>query len=228
MESAFGRLIKKFFRELNRPPPYGESLADMKLQCVNYCKTHYHEECDFISSASSMNDLFLKIAELQHCNFLNLGLLKYLAETTDNECLKISIENYDNAFWNVKIKKELKSVGIRYKVKAMRSRFRNWKYEMMFTKLIKKGITYGQVKQIEVKICSGIIHIQPNSLIIKWYRKGCVCLGWLIPSCLVDAAYHSACANTAVFKQLGMKYLIIGNYKIKPPPLPTKIGMIKL
>ena len=225
MENAFGRLIKKFVRELNRPPPYGQSLAEMKVLCINYCETHYHEKSDFISSASSTDDLFSKIAKPRYCNFLNLGLLGYLAECTDNECLKTSVKNYDNTFWNVKIKKELKSVGIGYKVKAIRSRFRVWKYEVMFTKLIKKGITYGQVKQIEVKICRGIIHIQPNSLIIKWYRKGSVCLGWLIPSCLVDAAYHSACTNTAVFGQLGMKYLIIGNYKIKPS-LQTNKGNI--
>ena len=215
MESAFGRLIKKFISELN-----GQSLAEMKALCINYCDTHHHEKCDFVSSVSSMNDLFSKIAEPQYCNFLNLGLLEYLAECTDNECLKTSVKNYDNTFKNVQIKKELKSIGIGYKVKAIKSGSQAKIYEVMFIKLIRKGITYGQVKQIEVKICSGIIHIHPNSLIKKWYRKGSVYLGWLIPSCLADAAYHSACTNTAVFGQLGMKYLIIGNYIIKPP-LPT-------
>ena len=90
-------------------------------------------------------------------------------------------------------------------------------YEMMFIKLIRKGITYSQVKQIKVNISSKVILIQPNSLITKWYRKGSVYLGWLIPSCLVDTAYHSACTNTTVFGLLGIKYLIIGNYKIQPP-----------
>ena len=214
MESAFGRLIRKFISELN-----GQNLDEMKALCINYCDTHHHEKCD-ISSVSSMNNLFSKIAEAQYCNFLNLGLLGYLAECTENECLKTSVKNYDNTFKNVQIKKELKSVGIGYKVKAIRSGSQAKIYAVMFIKLIRKGITYGQVKQIEVKICSGIIYIQPNSLIKKWYKKGSVYLGWLIPSCLVDAAYHSACTNTAVFGQLGIKYLIIGNYKIKPP-LPT-------
>ena len=217
MESAFGRLYRKFIGELNKPPPLGQSLVEMKALCINYCDIHHHEKCDFLSSVSSMNDLFSKIAEPQYCNFLNLSLLKYLADCTDNECLKTSVKNYDKTFKNVQIKKELKSFGIGYKVKAIRSGLRSRHYEMMFIKLIRKGVTYGQVKQIEIKICSGIIHIHPNSLIKKWYRKGCVCLGWLIPSCLVDTAYHSACTNTAVFGQLGIKYVIIGNYKIKPP-----------
>ena len=217
MESAFGRLIMKFISELNRPPPYGQNLTEMKALCINYCDTHHHEKFDFGSSVSSMNDLFSKIAEPQYCNFLNLSLLKHLAACTDNECLKTSLKNYDKIFKNVQIKKELKSFGIGYKVKAIRSGVRSRLYEMMFIKLIRKGVTYGQVKQIEIKICSGIIHIHPNSLIKKWYKKGSVCLGWLIPSCLVDAAYHSACTNTTVFGQLGIKFLIIGNYKIKPP-----------
>ena len=230
MENAFGRLIMKFIGELNRPPPYGQSLINMKALCINYCKIHHYEKSDSLSSVSSMNDFFSKIAEPHYCNFLNLSLLKYLAECTGNECLKTSVKNYDSTFENVQIKNELKNIGIRYNVKAIRSGLRCKLYEMMFIKLIRKGITYGQVKQIEVKICSGIIHIHPNSLIKKWYRKGSVCLGWLIPSCLVDAAYHSACTNIAVFGQLGIKYLIIGNYKIKPllPFSRASLGNIKV
>jgi len=87
----------------------------------------------------------------------------------------------------------------------------------MFTKLIRKGMTYGQVKEFKVALSHRIIYIQPNSLIVKWYKKGCVCLGWLIPSCLVDVAYHFACTNIAVFAQLGIKHIIIGQHKIQPP-----------
>ena len=225
MESAFGRLIKKFISELNRPPPYDQNLVEMKALCINYCDTHHHECSDFRSSVTSMNDFFSKIAEPKYCNFLNLSLLKHLADCTENECLKTSVKNYDITFNDVQIKKELKSTGIGYKVKAIRAGFRSRQYERMFIKLIRKGVTYGQVKQIEIKICSGVIHIHPNSLIIKWYKEGSVCLGWLIPSCLVDAAYHSACTNTKVFGQLGIKYLIIGNYKIKPP-LPVNRAVL--
>ena len=168
-----------------------------------------------------MDDLFSKLANPLYCNFLNLGLLEYLAESVDNECLKTSIRNYNDTFCNVEIKNELDNM-VDYKVKAIRSRFRTRKYEMMLIKLIRKGITYGQVKQIKVKISHKVILVPQNSLIVKWCRKGCICLGCLIPSCLADAAYHSACTNTAVFAQLGIIYLIIGNYKIEPPAQTNK------
>ena len=220
MKNAFAQLLKKFVTEFSRPPPYGPNLSTIKVWCINYCESYHHEQSDF-TSVSSMDDLLSKLANPVYCNFLNLGLLEYLAENVGNECLKTSIRNYDDTFCNVKIKNELDSM-VGYKVKAFRSRFRAKQYEVMFMKLIRKGITYGQVKQIKVEISHRIIHVLPNSLIIKWYKRGCVCLGWLIPSCLVNVAYHSACTNTAVFTQLGIKYLIIGNYKIKPPVLPNK------
>ena len=212
METAFGRLLTKCLREFNRPPPYGPSLGEVKVLCKCYCESHHHEKCDF-TTATSMDDLFSKITG--YFNFLNLELLKYLAISTDNETLKSSIRNYDDTFCNVEIKNEL-SMDL-YEVKAIRSGSQAIECETMFIKLIWKGITYGQVKQIEVKISNKIIYIQPNSLIIKWYKNGSVYLGWLIPSCLVDVAYHSACTNTAVLRQLGIKYIIIGNYKIQPP-----------
>ena len=222
MHNAYAQLLKKFMREFNRPPPYGPNLGEVKVLCINYCELYRHESCDFTTSVSSMDDLFSKLANPVYCNFLNLGLLEYLAENVDNECLKSSIRNYNDTFCNVKIKNELDSMA-EYKVKAVRSGFRARRYEVMFMKLIRKaGITYGQVKQIKVEISHRIIIIPPNSLIVKWYKKGCVCLGWLIPSCLVDAAYHSACTNNAVFAQLGIKYLIIGDYKIKPSVLTNK------
>ena len=221
MENAFAKLLKKFVREFSRLPPCGPSLCEVKGLCINYCESHHHEKCDFTTSVSSMDDLCSKLASPLYCNFLNLGLLEYLAESVDNECLKTSIRNYNDTFCNVRIKHELDNM-VEYKVKAIRSGLRARKYETMFIKLIRKGITYGQVKQIKVKISHKIIFIPPNSLIVKWFRKGCVCLGWLVPSCLVDAAYHSACSNTAVFAELGIKYLIIRNYKIEPPALTNQ------
>ena len=228
MKNAFAQLLKKFVREFSKLPPHGPNLSEVKVLCINYCELYYHESCDFTLPISSMDDLFVKLASPVYCNFLNLGLLEYLAENVDNESLKTSIRNYDDTFCNVKIKDELDSM-VGYKVKAVRSGFRTKRYEVMFMKLIRKGITYGQVKQIKVAISHRIIHISPNSLIIKWYRRGCVCLGWLIPSCLVDVVYHSACTNTGVFKQLGIKHLIIGNYKIQLPMLVSKdiLGNVK-
>ena len=221
MKNAFAQLLRKFVREFSKPPPYGPNLGEVKALCINYCESHHHESCDFTTSVSSMDDIFSKLANPVFCNFLNIGLLEYLAENVDNECLKTSIRNYDDTFCNVKIKYELGNIG-EYKVKAVRSGPQTKTYQEIFVKMIRKGITYGQVKQIKVAISHRIIHILPHPLITRWYRRGCVLLGWLIPSCLVDAAYHSACTNTAVFKQLAIKYVIIGNYKIKPSALTNR------
>ena len=220
MRDAYAQLLMKFMREFNRPPPYGPNLGEAKVLCINYCELYCHEPCDF-TSVSSMDDLFSKLANPVYCNFINLGLLEYLAKNIGNECLKSSIRNYNDTFCNVEIKNELESIA-ECKVRSVRSGFRARNYEVMFMKLIREGITYGKVKKIKVELSRNIIYILPNSLIVQWYGGGCVYLGWLIPSCLVDAAYHSACTNTAVFAQLGMKYFIIGDYKIKPSMLTNK------
>ena len=210
MEKAFQVLLRKFIHELTRPPPYGLSFDALRGSCINYCESHHHGT-DFTDSVSSMSDLISKLSSPKYCNFLNIGLLRCLA--TDNECLNTSISNYDNTFKHVKIKNEIKSMDI----KVTKAGPRAMQYKRMVVKLIRIGITYGQIKTITVEIAKNVVCIQPHSLIKKWCRRGCVCLGWLIPSCLVDAAYHSACTNTAVFVQLGIKYVVIGNYKIKPP-----------
>ena len=219
MKNAFAQLLRKFVIEFSRPPPYGPNVSEVKVLCINYCESHHHGHCDF-TSVSSMDDLLSMLAKPVYCNFLNVGLLEYLAENVGNECLKASIRNYDDTFCKVEVKDEVDIIG--YKVKAVRSGNKAKQYETTFIKMIKNRITYGQVKQFKVEISHKIIHVSPNSLLSNWCEKGCVCLGWLIPSCLVDAAYHSACTNTAVFTQLGIKYFIIGNYKIKPPVLTNR------
>ena len=224
MEDAYAQLFMKFVSEFSRPPPYGPSFIAVKGLFINYCELHHHEHCDSTTSVFSMDDLLSKLANPVYCNFLNLGLLECLANGVDNKCLKTSIRNYDETFCNVQIENELDSF-VRFKEKVVRSEeseSQAKEYEVIFMKLIRKGITYGQIKQIKVHISHNELQILPNSLTFEWYGKGSVCLGWLIPSCLVDAAYHSACTNTAVLTQLGMKYLIIGNYKIKPPALANR------
>ena len=210
MEEAFHLLLQNFIDELQRPPPYGVSFEGLRGSCINYCVSHHH--ADFTDSVSSMSDLIKKLSNPKYCNFLNLRRITKMCS---------AILNYDNAFSHVKIKNEIKHMDI----KVTKAGFRRIQYKKMFVKLIRTGITYGQVKNVTVEISHNVVCIQPHSFIKKSYRRGCVCLGWLIPSCLVDAAYHSACTNTAVFAQLGIKYIIIGNYKIKPP-IPAFKGML--
>ena len=217
IKEAYYLLLQKFIEELQKPPPCGLTFNEFRGVCIHYTVSHHHET-DFTEPMSSFDDLISKLSDPKYCNFLNVGLLRCLA--AKNKCLKASIENYSNTFGHVKIKNEIRDMEI----KVSKAGIRGMQYKQMFIKLIRAGITYGQLENITMEISKNILCIQPHSLIKKLYRKGCVCLGWLIPSCLVDFAYHSTCTNTVLFAQLGIKYIIIGNYKVKPP-IPAFRGM---
>ena len=62
MKNAFVQLLIQFVTEFNRPPPCGPNLSQVKVLCINYCESHHHERCDFTTSVSSMDDLFVKLA----------------------------------------------------------------------------------------------------------------------------------------------------------------------
>ena len=218
MDIAFNRLLGKFLDVFQRPHPLGPSLAKVKLWCTKYCVQYHHEKSNF-DYVTSMESLFLRIAELKYCNFLNLGLLEHLSRVSNVTCLKDSVKNYNDTFYHTKVKDQVSTAsGCTVRVIRKESRFKSpYSYARMFTKLIKRGMTYGQIKKFGIAFCQRIIYIHPSSTILYMYRRGCVCLGWKIPMCLVEAAYHAACTNTALFAQLGIKYVIIGQYKIEPP-----------
>ena len=179
------------------------------MWCNDYCKIYHHEEYDF--DVSSMDNLFSRLSNLTYCNCLNVGLLERLADVSKNECLQESISNYNDTFNDVKVKETIKIT----KYRVMNFKFHKQKYDTIFAKLIKKGMTYGELKKFTVALSHRILYVQSNSIIRKEYKRGCVCIGLLIPSCLTGAALHAACSNTAVFIHLGIKYIIIGKYKIE-------------
>ena len=211
IEVAFGQLMAKFLEDFQRPYPHGPSLAVVRMWCNSYCKIHHHEEYNF--DVSSMDDLFSRLANLSYCNFLNVGLLEYLANVSKSDCLQESVGNYNDTFSSVKVKETIKITNF----KVMKSDFHKQKYDTVFAKLIKEGMTYGELRKFTVALSHKVLCVQCNSLIRKSYKTGCVCVGFLIPSCLTSIAFHAACVNTEIFMQLGIKYLIIGKYKIEPP-----------
>ena len=216
MEEAFGRLLEKFLDEFQQPYPRGPSLAKVKLWCITYCAFNELDEADF-SDVPSMESLIFKIAKLKYCNFLTLGLLEYLANLSNNECLIVSIRNYNRTFDHAKMRDQvvsdstMKSIRRSFGFKSKR------RYVRVYTKSIGRGMTYGQTKKLRDVLSHRIFHIIPRSTTTLEYGEGSVYLGWQIPSCLVEAAYHAACTNTALFAQLGIQYIIIEHYKIEPP-----------
>ena len=210
MVTAYNLLLAKFLEEFMRLLPHDQSFAMAKIWCVNYCNMYHHEEFDF--DVKSMEDLFIRLASLTYCNFLNIGLLEHLAAVSKNECLQISVDNYNRTFNNVKVKEAMNRIN----VKVLEGTDHKRKYDTVFVKLINKGITYGRLKQFTVALSHRVLYVQVNSMIKKSFKRGYVIIGFLIPSCLSGFAYHAACSNTAAFAQLRMKYLKIRNYKIQP------------
>ena len=221
MEGAFAQLLAKFLAEFLRPQPYGPSVIEVRMWCVNYCQSYYHEEGDF--NVTSMEELFMKISQLEHCNFLNLGLLECLADASDNMCLKVSLNNYDETFCDAKIEEHMKRI---HSYKVVKDKYRKKKYDIGLTKLIRKGMTYGELKKFTVALSNRILWVQSNSIIRKCYKKGCLCIIWLIPSCLSDVTCYAARINTEVFAQLEIQYIMIGEHMIKPSEAHRKGNVI--
>ena len=218
MEVAFKQLLGKFLTEFQKHQPYGPSLKEVILWCINYCKFNYHGECDF--NVTSMESLFQKLANLECCNFLNLGLLKCLAEASQNACLQASLENYDATFCDAKIVEQMPEM-VSYKV--LKGASLQKKYKNGLVKLIKEGMTYGELKEFTVGLCNRVLYVQVNTIIRKSYKRGCICICWLVPSCLADVAYSSAVINTGRFVKLGIRYIMIGEHMVKTPE-KRKIG----
>ena len=217
MEEAFGRLLEKFLDEFQQPYPRGPSLAKVKLWCITYCALNELDEADF-SDVSSVENVIYKIAKLKYCNFLTLGLLEYLANLSNNESLIISIKNYNRTFYHAKVRDQVSTVPDSTVKPIRRFGFKSKRrYGRVYTKLIGRGMTYGQTKKLRDVLSRRIFYILPRSTAIQEYGEGSMYLGWEIPSCLVEAAYHAACTNTALFAQLRIKYIIIDQYKIEPP-----------
>ena len=210
METAFGQLLSKFLTEFQKSQPHGPSLEEIILWCIKYCKSNYHEECDF--NVTSMDVLFQKLAKLECCNFLNLGLLEHLADVSKNVCLQASLKNYNTTFYDAKIVEQMPET-ISYKV--MKGSLHRKKYKIGLVKLINEGMTYGGLKKFTVGLCNRVMYVQVNSIIRKSYKRGCICICWLIPSCLADVAYSAAVINTGVFEKLGIQYIMIEERVVK-------------
>ena len=205
MVTAFQLLCEKFLEEFQR---HRLNVDTVIMWCTRYCTMYHHEEFNF--DVSTMEKLFVRLARLTYCNFLNIGLLQHLADVSKNDCLQASVENYNNTFDDVMVKETIAGADI----KVLKHSSRKRKYDTVFVKLIDKGMTYGRLKKFTVAFCHQVLYVQVNSVIRESYETGCVLIGLLIPSCLTGLAYHAACSSAAKFPQLGIQHLIIGTYKI--------------
>ncbi|XP_065903549.1 uncharacterized protein [Dysidea avara] len=207
---AFEVLTETFLEEFRRYP--SKKIADVSRWCSNYCRKFGIKNSFRVSS---MDDVFQNIYDLPCHNFLNPGLLKFLASLSKNECLVKSVKNYESTFSPVKLKELTKSVGAM--IQKIQVYKENEHCSELVTKLQKKDVTVGELHGFTAKLQNNILALHTGAILPQCIEEGCVCIRWIIPSCLVDYAYHSACLNTKMFSELNLLRVTIGRYTVEAP-----------
>ena len=205
---AFLRLTEKFQEEFKGS---SVNVNAVKRWCGAYCSQH---GASLSLNVSSMDELFEIIeTKLPHHNILNLKFLQMLAKVSKLDCLIKSVENYKIAFSSVKLSKlALSTVGMIKEIQIIKE---DKNCTELVTKLKKSDLTFGQLDGLFAEIAEKILYLHTGVVLPQWAENGCVCIKWLIPSFLVEYAYHSACLNTDLFSDLDIISIIIGNYSVK-------------
>ena len=207
---AFEILTEMFLEEFRRYP--SKKIADVSRWCARYCGM-----CGIKISftVSSMDDIFQIISTLPCHNFLNPGLLNFLASLSKNECLMKSVKNYESTFSPVKLKELTKSMGAM--IQKIQVYKQNEHCSELVTKLHKKDVTIGELHGFTAQLQNNILALHTGAVLPQCIEEGCICIRWIIPSCLVDYAYHAACLNTKMFSELNLMYVTIGRFTVEAP-----------
>ena len=207
MFTEFLRLTEKFQEEFE--------VAGVDVHRVTrWCK-HYCIQCGASLSltVSSMDELFEIIeTKLPYHNILNLTFLQRLAKVSKIDCLITSVENYKNAFSSVKLSTlALKAAGMIKEIQVIKQ---NRNCSELVTKLKNSDLTLGQFDGLFADIVEKVLYLHTGVVLPQWAEDGCVCIRSLIPSFLVEYAYHSACLNIGLFCNLGLISITTGKYSV--------------
>ena len=207
MFAAFTRLTEKFQKEFEKS---GINVNTAKRWC-----SAYDAKCGISLSltVSSMDELFKIIqTKLPYHNILNLNFLNFVAGVSEIKCLSESVENYRKAFSSVKLSQlplrmfdEIKLIKKNKKKSCTK----------LVTKLKKHDLTFGELDGLFAEIVEKILYLHAGVILPQWAEDGCVCITWLVPSFLVEYAYHSACLNVGLFPGFNLISMEIGNYSVK-------------
>ena len=207
----FDVLTERFLQDFRMLPP--SKLADVIRWCKQYCRS-----CSIDASfqVPTMDELFEVIRQLPLHNFLNTGLLKYLASFSKNKLLKQSVRNYEATFSHKKFNTLIQDMGNKIQeVQVMKKSNIIINSSVMITKLKETDLTVGELHGFTVSFHENILSLHVGANPPQYFDEGCVCIYWIIPSCLVEHAYHSACMNTELFAELNLLHLVIGRYKVE-------------
>jgi len=208
---AFDVLTERFLEEFRLFP--ASKLADVIRWCEQYCRTCSVEAC---FKLSTMDELFEALRKLPLHNFLNPGMLRYLAAFSKNKFLIQSVKNYEASFSSLRLNMLIQNMADKIQeVQVMKRREIIINSDEMVTKLEKKDLTVGELRGFTVSFHENILSLRVGINPPQYVKEGCVCIKWIIPSCLVEHAYNSACSNTELFPTLNLSYVIIGRYKVE-------------
>ena len=205
---AFMRLTEKCQEEFEK---FDINVNTVKKWCRAYCS-----QCGASLSltVTTMDELFGIIeTNLPYHNILNLKFLRYLAKLSKIDCLVESIKNYEKAFSSVKLSELcLSMVGMIEDIQVTKKKK---DCAELTTKLKEKDLTIAQLDGLFAEIVEKILYLRTGVVLPQWAKEGCVCISSLIPSFLVEHAYHSACLNIELFPSLNLISMTIGNYSVK-------------
>ena len=206
--TAFVRLTEKFQEEFKK--------FNINFHTVmKWCKA-YSSQCGASLSltVSSMDELFEIIeTKLPYHNVLNLKFLRFLARLSKIDCLIESVKNYEKAFSSVKLSELcLSMVGMIEDIQVLKKKK---DCAELTIKLKEKDLTLAQLDGLFAEIVEKILYLHTGVVLPQWAKEGCVCIYSLIPSFLVEDAYHSACLNIELFSKLNLVSVTIGNYSVK-------------
>ena len=189
-------------------------VATVGVAVQGYCE-RYFEPSPPSFSVSTTAELFTCIKKLPYHNFLSVEILMRLANSSGIQYLNGLIEEYKRTFFNQKLFELFLGRSIRqiqiitpddtFIIKSRRS-----------NTVLKEDVTINELKGFTIRYVQQILYLDAGIAIPHCIIKGSICIKWLIPSCLADYAYHSACLNIELFSQLKIVSITIGNYQIKP------------
>jgi len=209
MHIAFIKLTNKFLEEFKKASISVNKVIDW---CENLCDLY---GASLTLTVSSMDELFKLIRrKLPYHNFLNLELLQLLADLSKMDCLIESVRNYETTFSSSKLNELTLSMGANIKEIQVTNKM-NENCSELVTKLQEKDLTFGQLCGLTAELDEKILYLRTGATPPQWVEEGCVCIKWVIPSCLVDYAYHSACLNVDLFSEMKLMHLTIGRYTVE-------------
>ena len=207
MFTEFLRLTEKFQEEFEKA---GKDVKKVTTWCKRYCNQY---GASLSLTVSSMDELFEIIeTKLPYHNILNLRFLQRLAKLSKVDCLITSVENYKKAFSSVKLRTlVLKAVGMINEIQVIKQ---NKNCSELVTKLKNSDLTLGQFDGLCANIVERVLYLHTGAVLPQWAEDGCICIRSLIPSFLVEYAYHSACLNIGLFSDLGLISIRTGKYSV--------------